>query len=118
MRRFQRLSRVVAVTTAGFLLLTVGVALLFLPGPGLLLIVAGLAVLAGEYRWADRARHHAATRVRGVRDRARLHSWRLTTSRRSHGAPPSADAPGRRPTGAAASDPAGDESGDHRPAAA
>jgi hypothetical protein len=41
-----------AVTLAGFGLLAVGVAMMVLPGPGVLLIVAGLAVLATEYVWA------------------------------------------------------------------
>jgi uncharacterized protein (TIGR02611 family) len=43
-----------AVTVVGTALLVVGVALMILPGPGLLLIVAGLAVLATEYAWAHR----------------------------------------------------------------
>ncbi len=43
-----------AVTVAGIAQLAVGVALMILPGPGLLLIVAGLAVLATEYAWAHR----------------------------------------------------------------
>ena len=41
-----------AVTIAGFGLLAMGAALMVLPGPGILLIVAGLAVLATEYVWA------------------------------------------------------------------
>ena len=43
-----------AVTVAGIALLAIGLALMILPGPGLLLIVAGLAVLATEYTWAHR----------------------------------------------------------------
>lgn len=38
----------------GWLLLIVGVAALVLPGPGLLLIAAGLAILAQQYEWARR----------------------------------------------------------------
>ncbi len=41
-----------AVTIVGAALLAVGVAMMVLPGPGILLIVAGLAVLATEYVWA------------------------------------------------------------------
>src|SRR5215207_3636085 len=41
-----------AVTIVGVALLAVGVAMMVLPGPGILLIVAGLAVLATEYVWA------------------------------------------------------------------
>lgn len=52
-----------AITLVGGTVVAVGVALLVLPGPGLLLIVAGLAVLATEYAWArallDRTRGRA-----------------------------------------------------------
>ncbi len=49
--------------TLGWLLLVVGVAALFLPGPGLLAIFAGLLLLSRQYDWADR-------RVEPVRLRA------------------------------------------------
>ena len=39
---------------AGFALLLVGVALLVLPGPGLLLVLGGLALLSNEFEWAHR----------------------------------------------------------------
>ena len=67
-----------AVTVLGVLLLAVGLAMMVLPGPGILVIVAGLAVLATEYVWArsllDKARTQAekaqeaavASRVRMV----------------------------------------------------
>ncbi len=38
----------------GWLLLVVGIAALVLPGPGLLLMFAGLAVLSQQYAWAER----------------------------------------------------------------
>ena len=41
-----------AVTVVGAALLIVGAAMMVLPGPGILLIVGGLAVLATEYVWA------------------------------------------------------------------
>lgn len=47
-----RLLKRFAVTIVGIALLAVGAALMVLPGPGILLIVAGLAVLATEYVWA------------------------------------------------------------------
>ncbi len=40
-------------TIGGFTLLTVGVAMLPLPGPGLLTILGGLALLASEFAWAQ-----------------------------------------------------------------
>jgi uncharacterized protein (TIGR02611 family) len=55
--------------TVGGTLVAVGVALLVLPGPGLLVIALGLALLATEFAWArhvlDRGRHHA-TRAAGA----------------------------------------------------
>ena len=49
-----RLLRRVAVTIAGAALCIIGGLLLVLPGPGLLLIVAGLVLLSSEYLWARR----------------------------------------------------------------
>ena len=40
--------------TAGFALCLVGVVLLVLPGPGLLLVLGGLALLSNEFEWAHR----------------------------------------------------------------
>jgi hypothetical protein len=53
--------KVVRILVAGGLLLA-GAAMLVLPGPGLLVIAAGLAVLAVDFGWA--ARLLAATRRR------------------------------------------------------
>jgi hypothetical protein len=52
-----------AVTIVGAGLLVVGLALMVLPGPGILLIVAGLAVLATEYVWAHNLLVHAKGRA-------------------------------------------------------
>ncbi len=57
---------------AGWLLVTLGLAALVLPGPGLLLLAGGLAVLSTRYTWAKRrlapvkrqARHFAALSVK------------------------------------------------------
>jgi len=58
-----RLVKRFAVTLVGAALLVVGAALMVLPGPGILVIVAGLAVLATEFVWArallDRAKDQA-----------------------------------------------------------
>lgn len=42
------------VTVLGWVVLLVGIAALILPGPGLLLMVAGLVILSQEYEWAER----------------------------------------------------------------
>ena len=46
--------RRVVVAVVGFVLLGIGAALLVLPGPGLLVIAAGIAVLSLEFEWAGR----------------------------------------------------------------
>lgn len=56
----------------GWILVVVGLAALILPGPGLLALFAGMAMLATQYEWADRrlapvkkaALHGAADSVR------------------------------------------------------
>lgn len=52
-----------AIEAVGLLLLVVGVAALFLPGPGLLTIAAGLAVLSTQYTWAERLLHPLKARA-------------------------------------------------------
>jgi hypothetical protein len=59
----------IAVAIAGPMLILAGLAMLVLPGPGLVVIALGLAVLAIEYQWARRllARlGHVLGRVRQV----------------------------------------------------
>jgi hypothetical protein len=53
-QRVLRLSRKVGVAAAGGSLLVLGVALIFLPGPAIVVIPLGLALLATEFRWAGR----------------------------------------------------------------
>jgi uncharacterized protein (TIGR02611 family) len=55
--------RRVLITILGTVLVVVGVVLCFVPGPGLLLIVAGLAVFATEFLWARRLRNKAVARA-------------------------------------------------------
>lgn len=45
--------RWVIVATVGSTLFIVGVVFLFLPGPGLPLLVLGVAILATEFAWAE-----------------------------------------------------------------
>lgn len=54
----------------GGALLAVGVALLPLPGPGLLVVFAGLSLLATEFEVARRAQHLIVAKVRLARARA------------------------------------------------
>jgi len=60
----------------GFTVLAAGAAMLLLPGPGIVTIAIGLAILSAEFvwarRWLERMKRHAGT----VRDvvRGRHHS--------------------------------------------
>jgi len=74
MRWFKRF----AVTILGVGLLGVGIALMVLPGPGILLIVAALAVLATEYVWAQRLLRRARVQATQAQQAAVASSWRTT----------------------------------------
>lgn len=54
----------IAVTLVGGVLLIAGIAMLVLPGPGMVLCAAGLGVLATEYEWARRSLGWAQDRAR------------------------------------------------------
>ena len=62
MKDLARLLRRIAVTVVGIVILAVGLVLLVAPGPGLLVILLAMIVLAAEYEWARR--HLAAVRAR------------------------------------------------------
>ena len=60
--------------TLGWVLLLAGVAAIFLPGPGLLGIFAGLALLSQQYEWAER--RVEPVRVRALRGAAEgVETW-------------------------------------------
>lgn len=48
-------ARRIVLEIVGWVLVLVGIAALFLPGPGLLALFAGLVVLSQQYVWAERA---------------------------------------------------------------
>lgn len=66
-----RNTKTIGITIAGGVLILAGVAMLVLPGPGLLVIIGGLAILATQYAWAQRALEKARERARKARDGAR-----------------------------------------------
>lgn len=92
-RAILRASAKVAVSTLGGVLVVVGVALIFLPGPAFLVILAGVALLAREYHWARQARDRLLERLDELRRRARR---RRRVARHMVGGPPAApaDTPG------------------------
>lgn len=70
-RRLPHPIRWVGVALVGGGLIVVGVVLLVLPGPGLLLIALGIAVLATEFAWAEVVLHRMKKAGSSVVDRAR-----------------------------------------------
>jgi uncharacterized protein (TIGR02611 family) len=60
----------VVFAVAGVTVLLAGIAMLVLPGPGLLVSAAGLGMLALEFAWAERLLARAAVRLEAVRLRA------------------------------------------------
>ena len=58
----------VAVTIAGLLVLIAGAAMLVLPGPGIVVIIAGLAILATQYVWAERLLKLAKEKANQAKD--------------------------------------------------
>jgi uncharacterized protein (TIGR02611 family) len=61
----------IAVSIVGGLLVLAGLVFLVLPGPGFVLILAGLAILATEYVWAQRALNFARDKARQAKDKVR-----------------------------------------------
>jgi Putative transmembrane protein (PGPGW) len=63
------------VTVLGLAIVALGAALLVLPGPGFLVIAAGMALLATEYEWARRALDATKDRALQAAEQATKHWW-------------------------------------------
>jgi uncharacterized protein (TIGR02611 family) len=59
----------IAVSAAGLILVAAGLALLVLPGPGLLLVILGFAILATEYVWAQRMLNFAKRKAEQAKNK-------------------------------------------------
>ena len=53
LRFIWRRTKTIVIFVVGVVLIVAGLIMLVVPGPGLLVIVAGLAVLATEFAWAE-----------------------------------------------------------------
>ena len=60
----------IAVLVLGLALVAGGLAMLVLPGPGILVVIAGFAVLATEFVWAERLLDKAKHEAGKAKDRA------------------------------------------------
>ncbi|MEU6038375.1 MULTISPECIES: PGPGW domain-containing protein [Actinomadura] len=60
----------IGVFTVGATVLLGGLVMMVTPGPGILGIVVGLAILATEFAWAQRALHHARQAAERAKEKA------------------------------------------------
>lgn len=67
-RFIARNGRRVGITIAGFAVVVAGIAMLVLPGPGLIVICVGLAILSTEYVWAQRMLRTARAKAEQAKD--------------------------------------------------
>jgi putative transmembrane protein PGPGW len=58
----------IAVTIAGFVVVLAGVVMLVVPGPGIVVILLGLAILSTEYVWAERLLRKAREKFDDAKD--------------------------------------------------
>jgi hypothetical protein len=63
------------VALIGGTVLLLGLAMLILPGPGVLVMAAGVAILATEFLWARRAWRKAQGAVARARRKSGLRGW-------------------------------------------
>ncbi len=86
MRFIRRSSVLLGVGLVGGTVTVAGIVMLVTPGPGLLVIIAGLAILATHFAWAERALERMRKRARSARD--------IASARRAQRRETSAGGPG------------------------
>ncbi|WP_370324967.1 PGPGW domain-containing protein [Euzebya sp.] len=75
------------VTVVGAVVLAAGIVMILTPGPGLVGIIAGLAILGTEYDWAARARDAARRRSKAAYAQARSKVQQRRDRRAGDGTP-------------------------------
>ena len=70
----------IAVTVVGLAVLIAGIVMMVTPGPGVLVIVLGLAILASEWAWAERALDRAKAGGKVVLEQATASPIRIALS--------------------------------------
>jgi len=71
-----RSTKRIVVLAVGLALVAAGVAMLVLPGPGIVVIIAGLAVLATEFAWAETMLDRAKEKAQQASDVAKRSFFR------------------------------------------
>ena len=70
LRFIRKSTLLVTVGLVGGTVTAAGVVMLVTPGPGLVVIIAGLAILATQFAWAERALDKVKEKARNARDNA------------------------------------------------
>lgn len=87
-----RSSKRIAVTVVGAAVVAAGLAMFVLPGPGILVVAVGFAILGTEYAWAaaalERTKRGAEKAGRVARGAVRSASGRVRRRRPGDGPPP------------------------------
>lgn len=71
MRTTVKAFRKIIIFITGITVVIIGVVLLVLPGPGLLVMIAGLLILSLEFEWAKKYRDKARAKLRKITDDAK-----------------------------------------------
>lgn len=79
-RYIGRSGKRIAVTVVGFAVLAAGLVMMVTPGPGIVVILLGLAILATEWAWAERALDRAKQTGSGALRMATASPLRITLS--------------------------------------
>ena len=87
-----RSSRRIAITVVGAAVVAAGLAMLVLPGPGILVVAVGFAILGTEYAWAaaalEKTKKMAEKGGRAAKGAVRSASGRVRRRSPESGAPP------------------------------
>jgi len=84
LRFIRRSTLLITVGLVGGVVLGAGVVMLVTPGPGLLVIIAGLAILATQFAWAERTLDKVKQRAVLARDKASARRARRRAPARPH----------------------------------
>ncbi len=70
MKKIANQTKKIIITLTGFIVLIIGIIMLIAPGPGWVIIIIGLGILATEYAWAHHLLHKAKSYYEKVKQRA------------------------------------------------
>jgi uncharacterized protein (TIGR02611 family) len=80
MRRSGAALKRVVLETLGWVLVVGGIAALILPGPGLLMLFGGLAILSQQYEWAERRMRPVEVRAKRTAAESVQSPWKIAVS--------------------------------------